>query len=100
MKHSNLKERMLSLYQHLHHTQPEISEYTVRVEQDWAEGKTPSIVETCLGGSVSISQVIRPASSEVLPRKLNSVLRRNDVLLLRADQRAESRIEAFIGHAL
>lgn len=100
MKSWNLRKSVQSLYQYLHHEKPVLSELTVKVEQDWAAGKTPSIVETCLGGQVHINQVIRPASSEVFPRKLNSVLRHNDVLLMHADQTARCRIEAFIGHNL
>lgn len=100
MKRKNLKERMQSLYQYLRRTEPELSELTVKVESEWAEGKTPSIVETCLGGNVHIDQVIRPASCEVLPRKLDSALRHNDVLLMHADASAQSRIEAFVGRNL
>lgn len=100
MKRKNLKERMQSLYQYLRRTEPELSELTVKVESEWAEGKTPSVVETCLGGSVHIDQVIRPASCEVLPRKLDSALRHNDVLLMHADASAQSRIEAFVGRNL
>lgn len=100
MKSLNLRKSVQSLYQHLHHQEPALSELTVKVEQDWAEGKTPSAVENCLGGRVRINQVIRPASSEVFPRRLDNVLRRDDVLLMRADQAAQSRIEAFIGHTL
>lgn len=98
MKSLNLQKRMKSLYQHLLHEEPVLSELTVKVEQDWAEGKTPSAIEHCIGGNVCINQVIRPASSEVFPRKLNNILHRNDVLLMHADLAARSRIEAFIGH--
>lgn len=100
MKSLNLRKSVQSLYHYLHHEEPVLSELTVKVEQNWAEGKTPSLIEAFLGGSVSISQVIRPASSEVFPRNLDSVLRRDDVLLMRADQAAQSRVEAFIGRSL
>lgn len=100
MKRMNFGQSVKSLFDLLHRVEPQPSALTIKVENDWAEGKRPSELEACLAGGVSIDQVIRPSSCEVMPRSRNAVLQRNDVLLMHADQTAQNRIEAFIGHCL
>ena len=100
MKRLHLQNQLKSLFEHLHQSQPSPSAVTIKVEKPWAEGKTPSIVEQCMGEGVHIDQVIRPASCEVMPRSRNQAICPGDVLLMHVTPTAQTRIEAFIGRNL
>lgn len=100
MKRMNLKKSVMSLFDFMHHDEPQASEMTVKVENPWAEGKTPSTVEACLGSGVRIDQIIRPAECEVVPRSRNGAIRQGDVLIMHVTEAALQRTQAFIGSAL
>lgn len=100
MKRINLKHSVLTLFDHLHREAPLASEITMKVENAWADGKTPSAVEACLGDGVRIDQIIRPAECEVVPRCRNKVIRQGDVLVMHVTEDAQQRTEAFIGSVL
>lgn len=91
---------MMTLFDHLHHEAPPTNEITLKVEQPWADGKTPSAVEACLGTGVHIDQIIRPAECEVIPRYRNKAIRQGDVLVMHVTKDAQQRTEAFIGSVL
>lgn len=100
MKHAELKHSLMRLLGHLHREEPAASEMTLKVENSWADGKTPSAVEACLGEGVRIDQVIRPAECEVVPRCRNKAIRQGDVLVMHVTEDARRRAEAFIGSVL
>lgn len=100
MKRISLKHSIITLFDHLHHEEPLTSEITMKVEQPWADGKTPSAIEACLGKGVQIDQIIRPAECEVVPRCRNQAIRQGDVLVMHITKDAQQRTEAFIGRVL
>lgn len=100
MKRINLKHSVMTLFDHLHSQVPQLNEMTLKVENPWADGKTPSDVETCLGEGVRIDQTIRPAECEVVPRCRNKAIRLGDVLVMHITEDAQQRTEAFIGSVL
>lgn len=100
MKRMNLIHNVMTLFDHLHRQAPQASEMTLKVETPWADGKTPSDVEACLGEGVHIDHIIRPAEAEVMPRCRNKVIRQGDVLVMHITEDAQQRTEAFIGSVL
>lgn len=100
MKRIDLKHSVMTLFDLLHHKDPLASEMTLKVENPWADGKTPSDVETCLGDGVHIDHIIRPAECEVVPRCRNKAIRQGDVLVMHVTEDAQQRTEAFIGSVL
>lgn len=81
------------------HADDEDSSHTLmmRVDTAWAAGKTIETVERCLGGGMSIHQVIRPATVEVIPHSAPCTLQLGDVLIIHIHSSALQRAVAFIG---